>query len=68
LEKVKDGGENLTMVLGVPVPVKLTVWVVGLALSVMVRVPVLVPVTVGRKVTAMLQEAPTATLAPQVLV
>jgi hypothetical protein len=68
LEKVKDGGENLTMVLAMPVPVRLTVWTVGLALSVMVRAPVLVPVAVGRKLTAMLHEAPAATLAPQLLV
>jgi hypothetical protein len=67
-EKVKVGGEILTMVLAVPVPVKLTVWVVGLALSVMVRVPVLVPAAVGRKITEMLQEAPAATLGLQLLV
>ena len=56
------------MVLAVPVPVKLTVWVVGLALSVMVRAPVLVPAAVGRKITEMLQEAPAATLGLQLLV
>jgi hypothetical protein len=67
-EKVKVGGEILTMVLAVPVPVKLTVWVVGLALSVMVRAPVLVPAAVGRKITEMLQEAPAATLGLQLLV
>jgi len=52
----------------VPVPVRLTVWVVGLALSVTVKVPVLVPVVTGLKVTAMLQVAPAATSAPQLLV
>jgi hypothetical protein len=42
--------------------------VVGLALSVIVRVPVLVPLAVGSNTTLMLQEAPAATLEPQVLV
>ena len=37
-------------------------------MSVMVRVPVLVPLVVGSNVTLMSQEAPTATLEPQVLV
>jgi hypothetical protein len=40
----------------------------GLALSVMVRVPVLVPLAVGSNTTLMLQEAPAATLELQVLV
>jgi hypothetical protein len=52
----------------VPVPVRLTVWVAGLALSVMVRAPVLVPVAVGLKVTLSVQEALGARLEPQVLV
>jgi hypothetical protein len=52
----------------VPVPVRLTVWVVGLALSVMVTTPVLVPVAVGLKVTLRVQLAPAARLEPQVLV
>ena len=47
---------------------RLTVWVVGLALSVMVKVPVLVPAAVGLKVTLRVQLAPAATLEPQVLV
>jgi hypothetical protein len=51
-----------------PVPVKLTVWVAGLALSVTVKVPALAPVAVGLKVTLILQLAPAATLEPQVLV
>jgi hypothetical protein len=42
--------------------------VAGLALSVTVKVPVVVPATVGLKVTSMLQEAPAATLEPHVLV
>ena len=37
-------------------------------MSVTVKVPVVVPATVGLKVTSMLQEAPTATLEPHVLV
>ena len=52
----------------VPVPVRLTVWVAGLALSVMVTAPVLVPMAVGLKVTLRVQLALAATLEPQVLV
>jgi hypothetical protein len=51
-----------------PVPVRLTVWVVGLALSVMVTAPVRVPVAVGLKVTLIVQLAPAATLEKQLLV
>jgi hypothetical protein len=65
--KVKEVEERLAAG-PVPVPVRLTVWVEGLALSVMVRVPVLVPAVVGLKVTLMAQLAPAATLEPQVLV
>ena len=61
-------GENSTLVEAVPVPVRLTVWVAGVALSVTVKVPVAGPVVMGLKVTAMLHEAPAATLEPQVLV
>ena len=60
-------GERLTTG-AVPVPVRLMVWVAGLALSVMVTAPVLVPAAVGLKVTLRVQLAPTATLGPQVLV
>ena len=60
-------GERLTTG-AAPVPVRLTVWVAGLALSVMVTAPVLVPPVVGLKVTLMVQLAPAATLEPQVLV
>jgi hypothetical protein len=42
--------------------------VAGLALSVIVTAPVLVPVAVGLKVTLMVQLALAATLEPQVLV
>lgn len=60
-------GERLTTG-PLPVPVRLTVWVAGLALSVMVTAPVLVPAVVGLKVTRMVQLAPTVTLALQELV
>ena len=46
----------------------LTVWVAGLALSVMVTTPVRVPVAVGLKVMLRVQLALAATLEPQVLV
>ncbi len=49
-------------------PVRLMVWVAGLALSVMVTAPVLVPKAVGVKVTLTVQLAPTPTLEPQLLV
>ena len=66
--KVSEAGDRLTPAADPPLPVRLTVWVVGLALSVMVKVPVLVPVVVGLKVTLMVQLALAATLEPQVLV
>jgi len=52
----------------VPVPVRLTVWVAGLALSVMVNEPLLKPLAVGVKVTLRVQLALAARLEPQVLV
>jgi hypothetical protein len=66
--KVKEVGERLTVDAATPVPVRLTVWVAGLALSVMVTAPVRVPAAVGLKVTLRVQLAPAATLEPQVLV
>ena len=42
-------------------PVRLTVWVCGVALSVTVRVPVLVPVAVGVKVRGIVQDPAAAT-------
>ena len=66
--KVKEAGERLTTGAATPVPVRLTVWVAGLALSVMVKAPVLVPVAVGLKVTLSVQLALAARLEPQVLV
>ena len=66
--KVKEVGERLTVGAATPVPVRLTVCVAGLALSVMVTAPVRVPAAVGLKVTLRVQLAPAATLEPQVLV
>jgi len=66
--KVKEAGERLTTGASTPVPVRLTVCVAGLALSVMVTTPVLVPVAVGLKVTLRVQLALAARLEPQVLV
>ena len=65
--KVKEAGERLTTG-AVPVPVRLTVWVAGLALSAMVKEPLREPLTVGVKVTLRVQLALAARLAPQVLV
>jgi hypothetical protein len=66
--KVNEAGESLTTAVVAPVPVRLTVCVAGLALSVMVTAPVLVPVAVGLKVTLRVQLALAATPEPQVLV
>jgi len=57
--------DNLT---SVPTPVKLMVWGLSLALSVIVTLPVRVPMAVGVKVTAMVQLRPIRTELPQVLV
>ena len=65
--KVKEVGERLTTG-AVPVPVRLTVWVAGLALSAMVKEPLREPLTVGVKVTLREQLPLAATLDPQVLV
>ena len=66
--KVNEAGERLTTGATTPVPVRLTVWVAGLALSVIVKVPLLDPAAVGVKVTLRVQLAPAATVAPQLLV
>jgi hypothetical protein len=65
--KVKEVGERLTTG-AVPVPVRLTVWVAGLALSAMVIEPLREPVAVGVKITLRVQLALAASLEPQVLV
>ena len=64
---VKEMAERLTAA-WVPVPVRLTVWVAGLALSVMVTEPPSVPVEVGVKLMLIEQDEDAATLEPQVLV
>jgi hypothetical protein len=66
--KVNEGGERLTSGVATPVPVRLTDWVAGLALSVMVNEPLLEPLAVGVKVTLKVQLALAARLEPQVLV
>ena len=69
LEKARLAGERLTTgAVLVPVPERLTVWVLPLALSAMLRVPLRVPVAVGVKVTLIVQLAPAATLVPQLFV
>ena len=63
--------EGIVRVKSWPMPLKLTVCVlpaVPLLSSVMVSVPVRAPTAVGVNVTLMVQEAPAATLVPQVLV
>ena len=67
MPKVRLVGAKLTLD-ATPVPVRLTVCGLPVALSLTVIVPGWLPVTVGVKVTLMEQLAPTATEAPQVLV
>ena len=62
-----DGVDRLTPVVdAVPVPLRLTVCVVGIPvlLSVIVTVPVWAPVVVGSKVTEIVQLPPAATMPP----
>jgi hypothetical protein len=69
LPKDRDAGETLaTGANAVPVPVRETVWGLPAALLVIERDALRVAATVGVKVTLMVQLAPAATLAPQVLV
>lgn len=65
--KVIDVGAN-KVAPAVPVPVRLTVWGLPEALSVIERVPFLVPTAVGVKVTLNVQLVFTASVAPQVVV
>ena len=65
--KVRLVGERLTPVGAVPVPERLTVWGLPLALSVMLSEAVRLPLAVGLKVTLTVQLAPAATELPQVL-
>ena len=64
-ENVREEGETLTLV---PVPVRLTVWGLPLALSVMVMDPVRAPVAVGVNFTLIVQTPLAAMPVPQVLV
>jgi hypothetical protein len=70
LAKVRLGAERLAAgpVAVTPVPVRLMVWGLGVALSVMVMAPVRVPVAVGVKLTLIVQFAPALTELPHVLV
>src|SRR5690349_858129 len=61
-------GEREICTEGVPVPLRVMVCVPGVALSVSVIVPDLIPVAVGVKVIDKLQLAPGATDAPHVFV
>ena len=72
VEEPWDGTARLADVLETatvdPVPLKVTLWIELLALSVIVSVPVRLPAAVGVKVTEILQLAVAARLLPQVLV
>lgn len=68
LLKVKLAGESWTAGAVVPMPVRLTVCGLPGALSVMERVPLIVPDPEGVKVTEMVQFPPARTLDPQVFV
>ncbi len=66
--KVNGLGEIVTVALELaPVPLRLTTCGLPLALSETESVPLTVPDVVGLKVTLMVQLAPAATLAPQLL-
>ena len=67
LGNVKDVGERAAEA-ATPVPAKLAVCGLPLALSVTVSVALRVPVVVGAKVTLIAQLPPAATLEPQLLV
>ena len=67
LAKVRLVGEMLTAG-AVPVPVRLTLWGLPVALSVTVRAVLRVPLAAGVKVTLIVQLAPAATELPQLLV
>lgn len=69
LEKIKLAGAKLTAgPAATPVPVRLTVFGLSVALSEMLRLPLRVPVAVGVKNTLTVQFAPAATLVPQLFV
>ena len=66
LAKERLVGDRLATA-AVPVPVRLTVWGLPVALSVRVTAAVRDPLAAGVKVTLIVQLAPAATLAPQLL-
>jgi hypothetical protein len=61
-------GDSETKGDAVPVPLRVTVWVPGEALSLSVSAPVAEPGAVGEKVMLKVQELPALSEAPQVLV
>jgi len=69
LPKVRLVADRLSVGVALaPVPVRLTVWALVLALSLIDNDPVTVPVVVGAKATEIVQFAPAARDEPQVLV
>jgi hypothetical protein len=66
--KARLAGERLTTGTSAAVPVKLIVWGLPLALSVMVSEALRDPVAVGVNVTMIVQLAPAKTLLPQLFV
>ncbi len=71
LEKIREAGERLTsgpVVEDVPVPLRVVVWGLPVALSATLKVALKVPVAEGVKVTLIVQLAAAARLVPQVLV
>jgi hypothetical protein len=66
---VRLEGETVAVVLVLaPVPERLTVCGLPVALSEMVRLPLRVPVAVGVNITLIVQFAPAVTLVPQLFV
>ena len=69
MPKARLAGERLTTgAVLVPVPERLTVWGLPLALSAMLSAAVRAPLADGVKVTLIVQLAPAATLVPQLFV
>lgn len=56
-ENVRDVGDRLAIGARIPFPLRLALWVAGLALSATVTTPVLVPLAEGLKVALMVHEA-----------
>lgn len=65
MEKLKLDGENETAAGARPVPLRVTDCGLFAALSVIVKVPLMLPAEVGAKVTLMVQPAPAAKDVPQ---